>query len=351
MSSGGPATRPPTPSFAGSTWRRSPSRPGLPERDRRRATPRLVDPSLAAAGLPPLGELARSDVSRFFRAAELDADFPAAADRLARRDAGRRSASTSRAGATSTSTPSRGRPSPRERSARRCGCPDEVYLVIAPVGGRDDYGALFHEAGHTEHYANVDPALPFEFRHLGDNSVTESFAFLLEHLTEDPALAAGAPRRRRRRGDGRPGPGRPAGAAAPLRGQARLRARAARRRPDLATDAGALRGAARLGALGSRGRRRPGSSTSTRASTSPATCGPGRSRPTGGPRFASASASAGSRPPEAGEWLRGLWAHGQRLDADELLAEALGSELDFRVMARELRGRRARPDAPLAGRR
>ena len=58
--------------------------------------------------------------------------------------------------------------------------------MIAPVGGRDDYGALFHEAGHTEHYANVTEGLPFEFRHLGDNSVTESFAFLLENLTEDP---------------------------------------------------------------------------------------------------------------------------------------------------------------------
>jgi hypothetical protein len=63
--------------------------------------------------------------------------------------------------------------------------PDEVYLVIAPRGGRDDFAALFHEAGHTEHYANVDPDLPFEFRYLGDNSVTEGFAFLLEHLTEN----------------------------------------------------------------------------------------------------------------------------------------------------------------------
>ena len=34
--------------------------------------------------------------------------------------------------------------------------PDEVYLVIAPIGGRDDFAALFHEAGHTEHYAHVD---------------------------------------------------------------------------------------------------------------------------------------------------------------------------------------------------
>ena len=63
--------------------------------------------------------------------------------------------------------------------------PGEVYLVIPRTGGRDDFAALFHEGGHTEHYANVDASLPFEFRHLGDNSVTEGFAFLLEHLTED----------------------------------------------------------------------------------------------------------------------------------------------------------------------
>ena len=66
------------------------------------------------------------------------------------------------------------------------GVPGEIYLVISPTGGRDDYEALFHEGGHVEHYAHVDPALPIEHRRLGDNSVTESFAFLLEHLTADP---------------------------------------------------------------------------------------------------------------------------------------------------------------------
>ena len=64
--------------------------------------------------------------------------------------------------------------------------PDEVYLVIAPVGGREDFAALFHEAGHTEHYAHVDASLPVEDRYLGDNSVTEGFAFLFEHLVVDP---------------------------------------------------------------------------------------------------------------------------------------------------------------------
>ena len=65
--------------------------------------------------------------------------------------------------------------------------PTEVHLVIPRVGGRDDYDALMHEAGHAEHYAHVEPQLPFEHRYLGDNSVTEGFAFLLEHLAADAA--------------------------------------------------------------------------------------------------------------------------------------------------------------------
>jgi hypothetical protein len=63
--------------------------------------------------------------------------------------------------------------------------PDEVYLVIRPSGGYQDYRALFHEAGHTEHFAHVDRARPFEERGLGDNSVTEAFAFTMEHLLLD----------------------------------------------------------------------------------------------------------------------------------------------------------------------
>jgi hypothetical protein len=64
--------------------------------------------------------------------------------------------------------------------------PQEVYLVISPIGGRDDFAALLHEAGHTEHYAHVAAELPVEERVFGDNSVTEGFAFLFEHLVSDP---------------------------------------------------------------------------------------------------------------------------------------------------------------------
>ena len=63
--------------------------------------------------------------------------------------------------------------------------PDEVRLVIMPRGGREDYASLFHEAGHAEHFGCVDPGLEVEYRRLGDNSVTEGFAFLLEYLTLD----------------------------------------------------------------------------------------------------------------------------------------------------------------------
>jgi hypothetical protein len=60
--------------------------------------------------------------------------------------------------------------------------PGEIYLVVLPHGGQDDYGALLHEAGHTEHFAHVTSDLAFEYRHLGDNAVTEAFAFLFDHL-------------------------------------------------------------------------------------------------------------------------------------------------------------------------
>ena len=65
--------------------------------------------------------------------------------------------------------------------------PDEIYLVINPQGGEYDYGAMFHEGGHSQHFAHVDPSLPFALRGLGDNSVTEGFAFVLEHIMAIPA--------------------------------------------------------------------------------------------------------------------------------------------------------------------
>ena len=65
--------------------------------------------------------------------------------------------------------------------------PGKVMLVIQPMGGVEDWRALFHEAGHAEHFAHTSADLPLEARRLGDNAVTEGWAMLLQHLTDEPA--------------------------------------------------------------------------------------------------------------------------------------------------------------------
>jgi hypothetical protein len=65
--------------------------------------------------------------------------------------------------------------------------PGRVMLVIQPSGGKDDWEALFHEAGHTEHFAHTDPNLSMEAKRLGDMAVTEGWAALFEHLVTDSA--------------------------------------------------------------------------------------------------------------------------------------------------------------------
>ncbi len=65
--------------------------------------------------------------------------------------------------------------------------PGKVMLVIQPIGGKDDWEALFHEAGHTEHYAHTRADLPMEDRRLGDMAVTEGWAALFERLVTEPA--------------------------------------------------------------------------------------------------------------------------------------------------------------------
>jgi hypothetical protein len=64
--------------------------------------------------------------------------------------------------------------------------PGRVVLVMKPQGGPGDWRTLFHEAGHTEHFAHTSASLAPEERRLGDNAVTEGWAMLLEHLTIDP---------------------------------------------------------------------------------------------------------------------------------------------------------------------
>jgi len=80
----------------------------------------------------------------------------------------------------------------REKKTPRAFCspievPQRIVLVIQPIGGVDDWRALFHEAGHTEHFAHTRADLPVEERRLGDFAVTEGWAMLMEHLVQDAA--------------------------------------------------------------------------------------------------------------------------------------------------------------------
>lgn len=68
--------------------------------------------------------------------------------------------------------------------------PQELYLVIQPQGGQSDVHEALHEFGHALHFGHTSEELDFEFRRLGDNSVSEAYAMLLDHLTYDPTWLA-----------------------------------------------------------------------------------------------------------------------------------------------------------------
>jgi hypothetical protein len=63
--------------------------------------------------------------------------------------------------------------------------PDDVRLVIRPVGGQSDYQSLLHESGHAQHFAWASAQLPPEFKYTGDYALTETYAFLFNHLVSD----------------------------------------------------------------------------------------------------------------------------------------------------------------------
>ncbi len=65
--------------------------------------------------------------------------------------------------------------------------PDEIHLIVKPAGGKADYDAFFHEAGHAEHYAGMEARLPYAFRRLPRSmALLELFSYLMENLVNDP---------------------------------------------------------------------------------------------------------------------------------------------------------------------
>lgn len=128
----------------------------------------------------------RCDLARIFRRPDYDTAF-AAGPMLATLHAGLRDLGILLEDQPNIRVDAEARPlkSPRAFCAT-IRVPDDIRLVVKPAGGEQDYESLFHEAGHAEHYGNVDKSQPFAYRWLGDASVTESYAFLLEYLLHNP---------------------------------------------------------------------------------------------------------------------------------------------------------------------
>ncbi|MBA3340562.1 MAG: hypothetical protein H0T48_01875 [Gemmatimonadaceae bacterium] len=135
-------------------------------------------------GIKP-GEATRADALALLRASEYDGGFPG----------GMLQGSVARQLREMNIDPSAGgriiydvaeRPGKRARAfCAPTRVPEEVYLVLRRHGGQNDYAALLHESGHALHFANVRDDYPFEYRWLGDNSVTESYAMLFDHRMQD----------------------------------------------------------------------------------------------------------------------------------------------------------------------
>ena len=134
-----------------------------------------------------LNEAERHDVRRFFRGSSWDKAFPAnrmvPALRGTLADLGIDLDAQANVHLDVEERPTK---SPRAFCAP-IEIPDKVMLVIQPQGGPDDWYALFHEAGHTEHFAFTSPDLKMEEKRLGDNAVTEGWAMLFDHLIDDRA--------------------------------------------------------------------------------------------------------------------------------------------------------------------
>lgn len=134
----------------------------------------------------PVGQLDRADVGWVFRAKDYDAAFPLATlVETAVRQMREMGIDAHQAGRVRFDTDERGGKQPRAFCVP-IRVPEEVHLVLRPRGGHGDYRTLWHELGHAIHFASVDPDRSFTDRWLGDNSVTEGYAMLLDHLTLDP---------------------------------------------------------------------------------------------------------------------------------------------------------------------
>ncbi|HEY3133206.1 MAG TPA: hypothetical protein VGJ47_01125 [Gemmatimonadaceae bacterium] len=138
----------------------------------------------ASLGIKP-SEAKRADALALFRASEYDDAFPGTQmEPVMRRQVAEMGIDPTAGGRIIFDV------GEREGKRSRAFCspvrvPEEVYLVLRPHGGQSDYNTFLHELGHALHFGYASPDFLFEFRWLGDNSVTESYAMLLDHRMQD----------------------------------------------------------------------------------------------------------------------------------------------------------------------
>jgi hypothetical protein len=145
----------------------------------------LLPPAARRLGVP-VPELTRADALALLRAPQFDQYFPGGAMQGAvRRQVSEMGIDPDAGGRIRFDTGERD----GKRSRAFCApvrVPEEVYLVMRPHGGQTDYQTLLHELGHALHFAYTRADYPFEYRWVGDNSVTEGYAMLFDHLMQCP---------------------------------------------------------------------------------------------------------------------------------------------------------------------
>jgi hypothetical protein len=85
---------------------------------------------------------------------------------------------------------------PRPNKSPRAFCvpirvPGDVRLVVQPRGGHEDFGGALHEMGHLQHFAHIGSDLEPADRVVGDESVTEGWAFIFQYLLAEPDWLTG----------------------------------------------------------------------------------------------------------------------------------------------------------------
>jgi hypothetical protein len=146
----------------------------------------LLSPLLRRATGLQSTDVHRYDLAALFRMAEFDPFFPRR-ETVARVRDTYRSLGIDLAAQGNLSLDTTDRPAKNARAVCfAVSVPGDVRVSIKPAGGVDDFAALYHEMGHAQHYAHVtENAL--EFKYLGEETVTETYAFLSEYLLCNPA--------------------------------------------------------------------------------------------------------------------------------------------------------------------